>query len=509
MATVKGYAAQNATSPSLLCVSGLFDLYPIARKKDVHAFLRLAGFYALSGAAALGTMLAIAPAFTKQAATVDFNTLYQSYHAATGVFLLHALDGFGLLLTGAVLMGLVLTIRAKNKTALRVIAWLALWLVLWCGGPAELGPHYLLQMMPVVAAVGLAGFFFVAKKTDKVWQKGAVVLCGVLLFANSAHALWFAEKGVVPNWTGPVGLFAAAHPPVVRTDVEEWLALAQYLRQTTGTNDHYLLVGSSFDFNQDILRAAFTDNLQDSITPRLALQMPEIDGTQPPPFDAMAAATIYVVPEPAQYHLAPEGQRVITAGAAQFPPPQSRQDLFRPDERVFQFQNGVKARIWRRVKTWRPAALIEQNRAIAAIASPQGLEPEWTASQMPLMMQTQMDRNGQAHIYAVINDERRGFSLFFNHPLPGGTHEVSGLLLVPPHCGSFSFAADAQDEAGNTLAQEVFAPQDENANGIYPVSLTFGVQKNKAPAFLFLHFTALPASTESACQMAVHNLGVM
>ena len=79
---------------------------------------------------------------------------------------------------------------------------------------------------------------------------------------------------------------------------------------------------------------------------------------KPAPLDAFAAANVYIVPEPAQYHLDPEGQRVITAAANQFPPPPTARTMFHADDEVFHLENGVKVRIWRR-DAWTPADLHE------------------------------------------------------------------------------------------------------------------------------------------------------
>ncbi|MDD3288508.1 MAG: hypothetical protein PHX43_05830 [Alphaproteobacteria bacterium] len=493
---------------SLLAVIGSFDLLYLYRQRSLAFFKKLSLFYALCGGALLGTLWVVAPEFLNRAVGTDYNSLYQSYHKSPGTFLLYAVDGLGFLLIATTVCGLALLIAKKKVVAQKIACLLTLWLVVWSFGPAQLGPHYLLQLLPLCAAVGIAGVFVFSASTAR-WIGPAKAALLIALVANSGYALWFAPEGRAPNWRGNPGVFSTPNPPVVRTDYDELVALASYLQQTTSADDRIIAIGSSFNFNQDILRAVYSDILHIGSFYLRFIQTPEIDGMQGPPFDPVATATVYVVPEPAQYHLDPEGQRVVMAAAKLFPPPPERAGLFVRDDKTFVLQNGVKVGVWRRKNpVWTPRelrAVIKDIRAVAGGALVQGIEIKrnWIITKQPLRAMVALSKTDS--VQGLFGDSSRELALFYDQPLSSGNYKLSFSVFAPPQCYGMRFAADFKNEDGTKIKEDIFTPVHVPGTTSY----SFVLPQNSEPVFLHLHIGVRPDLYPSgSCALFLHDLVV-
>jgi hypothetical protein len=347
----------------LYAVAGLWDLVPALRAKQALQSAKIVALYLFSGIIAATVIGLAAPVYFENMLKINFVELYNSYKVDAGSFFRFALNNFGIALAGVAAFGLLVSARTEDLSR-RVLAWVALWLVCWIFGAAQTGTHYVLQLLPFATLVGFAGLWHEMRKWPPLRQAAAAAPIVFFLAANVSYALWFAPEGVVPNWRGNPMVVSAPRPPVVREDKNTLIELADYLANSAGSEDRILVVGSSFDFNQDILRAAYTDVLLDAAALRHFLHAPEIDRVQAPPYEVYEAATIFVVPNIAQYHLNPQGQKVVTALSQLFPPKGPAAKLFEKDAKEFSLKNGVKISIWRRTKPWTVPALSQAMRII-------------------------------------------------------------------------------------------------------------------------------------------------
>ena len=148
---------------ALLAARGALALWELrsVRKNRARIFGRIAGYFALCGAAFIALLALLAPDFLKSALTVDYTTLYLAYKRPAFEFLRFTLGGFGILLLLAAANGLVL-LASANKSGRRLSVFTALfvlfWLIAWCLGPDQTGHHYMLHALPFAVAVGLAGW---------------------------------------------------------------------------------------------------------------------------------------------------------------------------------------------------------------------------------------------------------------------------------------------------------------------------------------------------------------
>lgn len=451
---------------ALLIASGLIGLFCILREKKApqrwRQLAHLIGFYALTGVVMAALLAAVAPEFLQRALTIDYTGFYASYKKPALAFLRFAMAGFGFLLAGTAAFGLLLLAREGGRGKKLVLfagLFTALDLILWCAGPDEMGHHYILHVLPLLTALGLAGWVF------GKWPKAGApkyLLAGSLalaLLANSAFALWFGPGGLMPNDNGAPSFASSPRPPAIRPDYDELLRLAKYLGLTTLPHDRILAIGSSFIFNQDILSNIYTDILDADEMPFRFLQAPEVDRIQAPPLNVFAEADVYVVPGAPQYHLGPQGQHVVTAAADQFPPPASRTDLFSPDDQIFHLMNGVDVKVWRR-KNWTPEKLHAALQDIRRDAGESGLFPQnWVTLMTPLRAQIVSDGQNFTLAGGIFDQDHKELGLFFDYPLSSGQYRLGFTALTDSNCKAPHFRVRAMTGTGATVIDKSFDPQ--------------------------------------------------
>jgi hypothetical protein len=342
--------------------------------------------------------------------------------------------------------------------------------------------------LPLFVAAGLTGWFVCYDKQTGA-KKYLTGLLGIFLAANSAWALWFSPTGVWPNDNGVPGLLSAARPPVVRPDYDEYHRLAAYLMRTTKPDDRIMVVGSSFVLNLDLLYHVFMDMPGGGEMETRFDKNPEIDHEEPPPFDIFAGSDVYIVPTPAQYHLDPAGQRVITAAANQFPPPASRAGLFHADDEAFRLADGVMVKIWRR-SAWTPSALHD---AIADIRRDGPQDPnfnqDWAAAGLPLRERIDTGSDYVTSAVALLDDRHREFRMFYDYPLEPGAYRL--IYSYATNCAGPGFRLKTETDAGKTgVTKEIPASIGQS----FAINADFAVPNTKDGHFLELGFTANPAS---------------
>lgn len=489
---------------ALLGTMGLFNLitlWQLPKKERLTFFRKMFLFFATCGVALLGSLYLIAPDFTERMLGIDYTELYQSYKKPAFTFIAFAVSGLGACLLLAALAGGWISARQDKKLAQKLvfIGVLGLvWLVIWCAGSSMAGHHYILHIIPLLVSVGLVGLWAGLEKfTARAKEIGIAV--SLLLALNSAYALWFSGNGVQPNSNGMAGLFSAPRPPVMRDDYDELVRLAKHLGDTTNNEDRIFIVGSSFVLNQDLMRRVFTHVLHDYNPAMRFIFGPEIDGEQKPPLDTFASATVYVVPTPAQYHLDPAGQTVVTASAKQFPPSASHAGLFKMDTESFKLTDNVTINIWRR-EGWTPALLRSTLTSIRTIAP--GSQQDWVMIEAPRgqVIRTEDEDDGYTSAMAVLDDARPGFEMFFDMPVPGGSYRLG--MDVVSHCQNPQFTLTTTNADGKVLWQKQFAPAVTPGSVFQEFSTPKGVE-----SFVRLAAEAIPAS-HSTCNLVLQNLRI-
>lgn len=452
-------------------------------------------YYGLMGTSLLLVLMAFEPSYVKEVLTTNYIALYKSYERPVSYFVVFAFGHVGLWLLAASLAGYVVAYKgrtAPNRSLAFVILSVIVWLVLWVSGPRQAGEHYLVSVLPVFCLVGLFGLYRFLEQRKNFVLAGAT---GLLLLGNSAYALYFSPQFVFPSDPPALGFFSTPRPPWVRQDIEELQSLGRYVAQTTSAEDKIAVVGSSFVFNQDLVRAIYTDYLRDIPTALRFLSAPESDGQQEPPLDVYATATVFLVPSPPQYHLAPEGQKVVTALASRFPPEGEAAALFEKDDKAFVLERGVRVDVWRRTKPWPPRAL---QKNLADIRSFKG-------SPLPWVRLYEGGRGGAgvlpdgeiAYVFNHVGKDQAS-ALFYDAPLTKGATEVSGLIDFSETCADIAIGVKLQSGEGALL--------DKKITRIFPSQRFFKVSlkaTEDAFASLFVHTTSRDFCTVALKQLRV------
>ncbi len=490
---------------ALLVVMTVFDSVDALRTRGAESLgrvlRRLTARLFLSGFAALAVLALVMPDYLLQMLSVNFNALYASYQSPAADFFAFIVEAWGLLLLGATVAGwaVAAALFPPLRSALAFVgAYTAVWLLAWGFASRQVEYHYMLPALPLATVLGLTGLVLGVQRIAPRWRV-ALLGAGVLVLGgNAVWALWLAPRDqVLPPVTQDWGIFSAPRPPMERLDIEALAALTRHLAASVKPDDRIVLVGSSRVVNQDLLRTVFLQLGARDLAARL-LMAPEVDSREGPPLNAFAAASVYIVPEPAQYHLDPSGQKVVTALAERFPPQGASAPLFRRDDAVFTLANGVRASVWRR-DPWTPGVLHDQLTAIRRVA---GGAEAWVESLAPRSLNLASTTDGKAFALAAFDRDNATLELFFDAPLTAGSHRLAEDVEAEPSCRNRRFTLILATARGRVLRQEPFAPI------VLPGALVrhFDVATGE-DAFLKLRLTVESATTQG-CRVALRNLRV-
>ncbi len=459
------------------------------------------GHFILLGVVLIAVLAICEPAYLKEMLFTDYRALYKSYERPPCYFVLFAFSrvGLGLLVLGLAGYGLQIYLRPKNKRRLLYIAGMAFfWILLWAMGPGQAGDHYLISLLPLFCIVGLFGL---GDSLLRQGQKSRALFIVIVLFlvANMIQAFWTGAFSV-PSQTPSFGLLSEARPPWVRGDRDELKRLATYIGETTGDEDRVVVVGSSFIFNQDLMRALYTDVLQD-IRPALRfIPAPESDGDQDPPLDAYASGTVFLVATPTQYHLPAEGQRVVTALASRFQPSLYDTNDFKKDDVLFTLDNGVTVEVWRHVNAWLPGRLFQNLLEMRHIKD---MPRHWLFEKMGGLGQFAKNTDTQSDIALMKHGHGRlTSSLFYDLPLEEGSYRVIPTVRSADTCNKVVLKGYVREQEGRIVAQQV-VPVVQNGG---PVHLPFDVPA-RANQKTFFTLSVITEATNS-CTVAIEQLDI-
>jgi len=433
----------------------------------------------LTGLALVALVCFMEPDYVKTVMTTSFRDLYKSYEEPFSVFALYALASFGLMGTAIAFAGYAWAFKARP--ALRsplffMTLFGVVWFLIWGLGPSQLGPHHLIPVLPLFYLAGTAALLAMIWETR--WRNAGIAALGALFFAQALWGLVLAPSHVFTAEQALPAFFSEPHPPLRRADFDAMIDLARDLLDKTGPNDKIVVVGSSAILNQDLLRAVYTDELGETAILSRFLWAPEIDREQPPPFDMIAGGTVFIVPEPTQYHLNPEGQTVVTALAKQFPPEGARAPLFERDQKIYRLADGVVVSLWRRTKDWTPEAL---HAALSLARDSAGGNQRWVVAAPALFSNMQTDPIGQTNAMLPFTPDHAESELFFDVPLEKGLYRFAAELLASPACAQPQFELRLQSPDGRLVKTEDFAPSNVPAS----LQQVFSTANDQASALYF------------------------
>ncbi len=459
--------------------------------------------YGVCVAALLTTIAAIAPKIIPIVLVTDYAALYKSYEKPALEYLSFTLARFGAVLLVASMGGLIAAylFMPKLRGHIRFLAlFVSIALLVWCAGPSQAGHHYMLHALPLFCVVGLASLFAVLVKIQKAhYRKAAIGIVSALLVSNSVWALWLSPRSPGQENNHSIGLFSASGSPIVRKDIDQLMSLASNLANSAKADDRIYAIGSSFIFNQDLVRAVYTDGMQQFGPVSRMVFGPEIDSRNISPLHAFAQASIFIVPDPPQYHLAPEAQKTITALTQPFLTATPPNKLFRADKEVYALDSGVKLRVWRR-DPWTPEILhnmLATIRKEAPVAN-----PDWVVLTHHRDISVTPSPDKTTNVVAQVMPKQINLTLFYDVPLTSGDYVLRFSFDRNPSCAHTDFRLDLMNKEGKNLFNKTFLPI--TSPGI--VATTFNVPSERgAEAFIQLTINSVQ---EEPCVFALQRLTV-
>ncbi|MGB4102151.1 MAG: hypothetical protein WBK91_09640 [Alphaproteobacteria bacterium] len=475
------------------------------------ALLRTAAGVGTAVVVCTGVLFLAAPEFIRRLLLLDYPQLYASYAEAASGLVDRQFLVIGPLNLFSAAAGYALAWRARAEIRAHLALLLllgVLWCVLWFGFVRFGGKHYLLQILPILLPVGwlLLG--------RELWGGGRLRrrlagILGTVLLLQAALCFWFGDILISGNGTRAAlpGIFAQTRPPLVRQDVPELQKLVDYLHATGGADDRIAVLASSHLFNQDLLAAvdqarADKGALAGARLPIVA--MPEVDRRDALPLDAIAQANILVVATPPQYHLLPEGQRVIGSVLALLAAPGAFAEAWQGDDRKFMLEHGVQVMVLRLKQRWTPEGRAAMLRVLRAQAAVSGSSPQdWVMTRADFGGRITTDAQNRTAIFgaALPQADAKPFTAFFMIPIPAHEYRLVGKISMAPEC-RIMLRFRLLDGAGKVLQDvPVVAP----TGGMFESLLT----PTAATGYLQLEATASADAKLTRCPFTIEGLQVV
>jgi hypothetical protein len=480
------------------------------QEKTGRLFLRVILHYVVLTIVILATIGLLAPDYVTRVLRTDFQTMYLSYAKEPLQLFNILIGGGGWILWSLANIGYGLAYQQRRDIlALMLPLWLCLWFGLWILGPAQGGHHYFLHIAPLYLGLGLICLW--ESITHYSYQKIAkITLLGFLIF-NAGQALWFADRYQIRNFADdvfPTYLLAKPHPPVFRQDADALRALTNHLMQSTTAGDGIMVVASSHHVNTDLLMGVARSLQPETNLQERFVETPEVDRRERLPLNGFAKASVFVVATPTQYHLRAEGQKVVGAIAALFPPTGNLASFLKRDEAIYQLENNVRVEIWRRPKAWPTALLSEQLQKIRAFTANSGSLPQdWvtTSSLQPLFTYT--DPGLRTNIDTLIGHRslRGEARLLFDMPLTPGQHEISGRLHEATTCEKTDMVWRfiSQDDVVISERKNLLSPPDKTS-----FRLLLNKEMAKKPFYITLELSSAVAGRR-LCRLVLQDLQIV
>jgi hypothetical protein len=308
-----------------------------------------------------GTLLLLGRPFVSRALSTNYTELYASYMRSPPVIAGWLFDHFGWAAWILTIAGYVAAWRSRVLDRRRlgvVLGTLLLTLGLWTFRVRQIGAHYALHVVPLVALGQFALAWTVGRRMRGVSR--ALLVTGAICYAAVNAARGLAPVGAVPPPLESTRWLAASTPPLRWADYGEMLRLVHDLRRVAGRSDP-VYVAASGDLRASTLRSA--DRMLDDPFRRGArareLQWgsrlyvphtPHVDSRDDNPTGALLRAHYVVVATPVQYHLDPDEQRSVRAAVEAFTTSWPLADDFEILPGSYTLADGARVSVYRRTR---------------------------------------------------------------------------------------------------------------------------------------------------------------
>ena len=281
----------------------------------------------------------------------DYGSLYSGYKFAFSTDLKLVFRYFGVLMLLA-LAAASIAVGIVKKEKRTVFLWMQILVCFAMFVSVQThGQQHLLLYVPSITVLIL----ILIKHIDNVWTLGAAVLIAVLNTVNvqipreqPQNIQEIKHYAFIPDFS---------MVPVVRGDIDELLRLKLTLDGAIPADKTLGVLASSFAINEDILR---------NIEPSVGIENARTDYIYPLPqvdsrdkdMTALYNVNYMLVAFPAQTHLAPENQRVVTEAVRSF---EAYADFATAYDELEEYEtqiNGITLKLYKRNRTVTPQQMI-------------------------------------------------------------------------------------------------------------------------------------------------------
>jgi hypothetical protein len=340
-----------------------------------------------TGAWLAGALLLIGPMFVYRALRTNYTELYASYMKPPTIMAAWFGQHFGWIAWMLAALGYFVAWRFHTLTVRRlvlVLGALVLTLGLWTFRVRQIGEHYALHIVPLIALGHFALVWTVAQRARRGLPRSLFfVAAGLYALVNGVRGL--APSHYVPSQLAGTRWLADSTPPLRWSDYGEMMRLVSDLRRVAGRGEP-IYVAASGELRSSSLRSAdrmLDDQFRDGVTAgdltwgsRLFIpHTPHIDSRDGNPTSALLTAKYVLVATPVQYHLPPDQQRIVRAAVEAFTDGWAMARDFELLPGGYTLGHGASVKVYRRTRPSNEAAALEMFARFRAALGPKYQRP--------------------------------------------------------------------------------------------------------------------------------------
>jgi hypothetical protein len=388
---------------------------------------------------------------------VDYRTLYASYELSVYEGFQYYTNEFGWLIIILACVGYAVGfIFWKNKYqefrfffilgSLSIIQWIFL--------AKQNASHYATHFLSFFI-VGCIFLGFCVKTTLDTKPRifsSLFVVASCLIVLNTISGLTILGKQTYPFRA----FFAAANPPLFRTDYDEVGQIVSFLRTKALEHQFIYVAASSQTLTSDALVAAERQIYQKSQLK--VLRTSNIDSRDVYPLNALMKAHFVIVASPVQYHLKPDEQKVVRVVVDTF----KEQEFFSKDFKLlpieFFLENGVQVKIYERLRETSFLVVRTTLRQMREKIDRQpGREPYWLSleSEQPTNIEKDIVRTVQLRDIPLQQDQLLSF-LYFGSISPSLALKAKLNTRRCQNPGDITLTLSALDPQGKALTSHTW-----------------------------------------------------
>ncbi len=435
---------------------------------------------------------------------IDYRNLFASYELSTYEVSSYYIHDFGHFIVFLTIFGYSLGLFnqiSQNRKYTFFLTMGAISIVQWIFFAKQNGSHYTTAFISFVI-IGLATLIFSGiNKSNREDKKITFILflAGSLIINNMIFALTSLGKTNFKLRS----LFPVTKTPLYRSDFKEVARLVHFLRENSDKNKAIYVSASSQMLTSDALLAA-ERQIYGTKTLKI-LRTSNIDSRDTYPLNELLKSHFIVVATPVQYHLPAQEQRVVQVAVDALEKGWSFSKDFQKLPVEFLLENGVKVKIYQRIRETPFSTILETLQSMKKIINRnQDRETQWLMLQSEKPINISKDIFRTVHLYDIPLTPGQSPSFLYFGSIPSSIR-LKGTLNTShcPNLGKLSLRITALNQQGQVLSAQPLA---------YPIGKDINIISKSLPpqvTYLRLEIQRLDHPTgesERGCSISINNI---